>query len=160
MSLSVPELDETVKSFFEGRGEVVSKRLGTRMLYPVIIFADYRYSKSKHRTHSTMYILLFLYRARTRLTLRNSSRKILTHGSLWTRYCKRRLTHKRNVGASCCHYCWMRQLTSIDIGLQVLDNVIMTKWKVLPREQCQGNNQTNVHEIWKLTLQQESAISL
>jgi hypothetical protein len=29
-------------------------------------------------------------------------------------------------------------LTRVDIGLQVLDNVIMTKWKVLPREQCQG----------------------
>ena len=25
-----------------------------------------------------------------------------------------------------------------DLGLQVLDNVIMTRWKVLPREQCQG----------------------
>jgi hypothetical protein len=24
------------------------------------------------------------------------------------------------------------------LGLQVLDNVIMTRWKVLPREQCQG----------------------
>lgn len=28
---------------------------------------------------------------------------------------------------------------SLDLGLQVLDNVIMTRWKVLPREQCQGN---------------------
>ncbi len=26
----------------------------------------------------------------------------------------------------------------IDLGLQVLDNVIMTRWKVLPKEQCQG----------------------
>ena len=25
-----------------------------------------------------------------------------------------------------------------DLGLQVLDNVIMTRWKVLPRDQCQG----------------------
>jgi hypothetical protein len=25
-----------------------------------------------------------------------------------------------------------------DLGLQVLDNVIMTRWKVLPKEQCQG----------------------
>lgn len=24
------------------------------------------------------------------------------------------------------------------LGLQVLDGVIMTRWKVLPREQCQG----------------------
>ena len=29
-------------------------------------------------------------------------------------------------------------LTNIDLGLQVLDGVIMTRWKVLPREQCQG----------------------
>lgn len=27
-----------------------------------------------------------------------------------------------------------------DIALQVLDNVIMTRWKVLPRDQCQGKN--------------------
>ena len=26
-----------------------------------------------------------------------------------------------------------------DLGLQVLDNVIMTRWKVLPREQCLGS---------------------
>jgi len=26
----------------------------------------------------------------------------------------------------------------VDLGLQVLDNVIMTRWKVLPKEQCQG----------------------
>ena len=24
------------------------------------------------------------------------------------------------------------------LGLQILDNVIMTRWKVLPRDQCQG----------------------
>jgi len=24
------------------------------------------------------------------------------------------------------------------LGLQVLDSVIMTRWKVLPRDQCQG----------------------
>jgi exportin-1 len=29
-------------------------------------------------------------------------------------------------------------LTNADLGLQVLDNVIQTRWKVLPREQCQG----------------------
>lgn len=32
------------------------------------------------------------------------------------------------------------KLTSVDIALQVLDNVIMTRWKVLPRDQCQGKN--------------------
>jgi hypothetical protein len=26
----------------------------------------------------------------------------------------------------------------LDLGLQVLDSVIMTRWKVLPRDQCQG----------------------
>jgi hypothetical protein len=32
----------------------------------------------------------------------------------------------------------MSKLIAIDLGLQVLDSVIMTRWKVLPREQCQG----------------------
>lgn len=32
----------------------------------------------------------------------------------------------------------LSMLIRVDIGLQVLDSVIMTKWKVLPREQCQG----------------------
>ena len=30
------------------------------------------------------------------------------------------------------------------LGLQVLDNVIMTRWKVLPRDQCQGQANTRV----------------
>jgi hypothetical protein len=35
----------------------------------------------------------------------------------------------------------MDMLTKIlDIALQVLDDVIMTRWKVLPRDQCQGND--------------------
>jgi exportin-1 len=29
---------------------------------------------------------------------------------------------------------------NLDIALQVLDDVIMTRWKVLPRDQCQGND--------------------
>ena len=32
----------------------------------------------------------------------------------------------------------------LDLGLQVLDNVIMTRWKVLPREQCQGKQSVRV----------------
>lgn len=28
----------------------------------------------------------------------------------------------------------------IDLALQVLDDVIMTRWKVLPREQCLGTS--------------------
>jgi hypothetical protein len=35
-------------------------------------------------------------------------------------------------------------LTLIDIALQVLDNVIMTRWKVLPRDQCQGKNYNDI----------------
>ena len=30
-------------------------------------------------------------------------------------------------------------LTFADLALQVLDDVIMTRWRVLPREQCLGN---------------------
>ena len=33
---------------------------------------------------------------------------------------------------------WMHILTALDLGLQVLDNVIQTRWKVLPKEQRQG----------------------
>src|SRR5215469_13868240 len=29
------------------------------------------------------------------------------------------------------------------LGLQILDNVIMTRWKVLPRDQCQGVSSFN-----------------
>jgi hypothetical protein len=32
-------------------------------------------------------------------------------------------------------------LTLLDLALQVLDDVIMTRWKVLPREQCLGKQQ-------------------
>jgi hypothetical protein len=35
--------------------------------------------------------------------------------------------------------------TCTDLGLQVLDNVIMTRWKVLPREQCQGTHHRVLH---------------
>ena len=33
------------------------------------------------------------------------------------------------------------------LGLQVLDSVIMTRWKVLPREQCQGKNSYRAHDL-------------
>ena len=33
---------------------------------------------------------------------------------------------------------YLHCLQIVDLGLQVLDNVIMTRWKVLPKEQCQG----------------------
>ena len=61
-------------------------------------------------------------------------------GCWLTRYCKRHRIHRRNVGMIP-QARWAFRLTHIDIGLQVLDNVIMTKWKVLPREQCQGKEE-------------------
>ncbi len=39
------------------------------------------------------------------------------------------------------------KLIYVDIGLQVLDNVIMTKWKVLPKEQQQGQLQQDVQRF-------------
>lgn len=33
-----------------------------------------------------------------------------------------------------------RALIESDLALQVLDDVIMTRWKVLPREQCLGDS--------------------
>jgi len=39
------------------------------------------------------------------------------------------------------HACTTRLLSAnynIVLGLQILDNVILTRWKVLPRDQCQG----------------------
>ena len=35
---------------------------------------------------------------------------------------------------------WFEGLQILVLGLQVLDNVILTRWKVLPREQCQGRS--------------------
>lgn len=81
---------------------------------------------------------------RHRLILRrNSLNKILTRGYRWERSYRNRLTPKQNVSVPlkklipneanekliCC---------VVDLGLQVLDEVIMTRWKVLPRDQCQG----------------------
>ncbi|OQN98962.1 hypothetical protein B0A48_14822 [Cryoendolithus antarcticus] len=42
------------------------------------------------------------------------------------------------------------------LGLQVLDNVIMTRWKVLPREQCQGIRNFVVNFIIQLSGTDES----
>ncbi|PGH13802.1 hypothetical protein AJ80_06190 [Polytolypa hystricis UAMH7299] len=63
MSVSIPELDNTVRAFYEGKGDV---------------------RKQAQQT----------------------------------------LTEPRCV--------------AVDLGLQILDDVIMTRWKVLPRDQCQG----------------------
>ncbi|KAI5204103.1 hypothetical protein E4T42_04574 [Aureobasidium subglaciale] len=42
------------------------------------------------------------------------------------------------------------------LGLQVLDNVIMTRWKVLPREQCQGIRNFVVQYILQMSSSDES----
>jgi hypothetical protein len=64
-------------------------------------------------------------------------------GSPWAISSKRPHIFKPNVcfkplGQFCLAVSGTLTLTHIDIALQVLDNVIMTRWKVLPREQCQG----------------------
>lgn len=45
-------------------------------------------------------------------------------------------TNKMSSSAQPCMR--MHMLTALDLGLQVLDNVIQTRWKVLPKEQRQG----------------------
>ncbi|KAL9602240.1 MAG: hypothetical protein Q9219_001964 [cf. Caloplaca sp. 3 TL-2023] len=81
MAMSVAELDQTVQSFYEGRGEVQKQAQNTL---------------NQFRENPDAWLLVD---------------KILEEASYpQTKY----------------------------IGLQVLDNVIMTRWKVLPREQCQG----------------------
>jgi len=42
------------------------------------------------------------------------------------------------------------------LGLQVLDTVIMTRWKVLPREQCQGIRNFVVNFIIQMSNTEES----
>ena len=81
MSLSVEELDQTVKTFYEGRGEVQKQAQNTL---------------NQFKENPDAWLLVD---------------KILQEASYpQTKY----------------------------LGLQVLDNVIMTKWKVLPSEQRQG----------------------
>ena len=68
-------------------------------------------------------------------------------GSWWTRSYKRQHTRKPSVSEFPRFFSWHNNLTRLlDIGLQVLDNVIITKWKVLPRDQCQGKVAT-IHLI-------------
>lgn len=69
-------------------------------------------------------------------------------GFLSTKYCKRRRIHRPNVSGSRM-YTRAVLLNVTDIGLQVLDNVIMTKWKVLPKEQQQGERPDSL--FWAFT---------
>ena len=54
MSLSVEELDQTVKSFYEGRGEVVRTSANAKGKI-MNKESNESYSKSRHRTPSTRY---------------------------------------------------------------------------------------------------------
>lgn len=99
MSLSVEELDQTVKQFFEGRGEVQKQAQNTL---------------NQFKENPDAWLLVD---------------KILQEASYpQTKY----------------------------IGLQVLDNVIMTKWKVLPREQCLGIRNFVVNFIIQSSSNEES----
>ncbi|MCJ1361678.1 Karyopherin transporter [Acarospora aff. strigata] len=92
MSMSIEELDKTVRTFYEGRGDVVSSRT----------------SGSGSPTNA--------------------------------------LPLAKTSAAD----------DEPDLGLQVLDNVIMTRWKVLPREQCQGIRNFVVNFIIQTSSSEES----
>ncbi|CAD6579284.1 MAG: Karyopherin transporter [Alectoria sarmentosa] len=99
MSLSVEELDQTVKQFYEGRGEVQKQAQNTL---------------NQFKENPDAWLLVD---------------KILQEASYpQTKY----------------------------IGLQVLDTVIMTKWKVLPREQCLGIRNFVVNFIIQSSSNEES----
>ncbi|KAL2051606.1 hypothetical protein ABVK25_008020 [Lepraria finkii] len=99
MSLSVEELDQTVKQFYEGRGEAQKQAQN---------------ALNQFKENPDAWLLVD---------------KILQEASYpQTKY----------------------------IGLQILDNVIMTKWKILPREQCQGIRNFVVNFIIQSSNSEES----
>ena len=81
-------------------------------------------------------------------------------GYWWTKYYRKQRFHRPSVSVSASPE-RNDQLTGIlDIGLQVLDNVIVTKWKVLPRDQCQGEVVHYLSKILVNRFQQASEILL
>ncbi|KAF2421517.1 hypothetical protein EJ08DRAFT_516044 [Tothia fuscella] len=99
MSMSIEELDATVRAFFEGRGE--TQKLAQATL-------------NQFKENPDAWLLVD---------------KILESASYpQTKY----------------------------IGLQILDNVIMTRWKVLPRDQCQGIRNFVVNFIIQCSNTEES----
>jgi hypothetical protein len=68
----------------------------------------------------------------------NSSRRTLMPGYLSTRSSSPPATLRPNVSRRDRTRRTWGANTRLDIGLQILDNVIMTRWRILPREQCQG----------------------
>lgn len=98
MSLSVEELDATVRSFYEGRGEVVSEVL--RATY--CMQADFYIAKASPANtqpgifirHSRSLVARKVY-ADIRL---NSLKRTRMPGYLWIRYCSRQHIPRLNVG--------------------------------------------------------------
>jgi exportin-1 len=99
MSLSIEELDATVRAFYEGRGETQKQ-------------AQAALNQFKENPDSWLLVDKILQEAQYPQT----------------KY----------------------------LGLQVLDSVIMTRWKVLPRDQCQGIRNFVVNFIIQLSNNEES----
>ncbi|KAF2794351.1 hypothetical protein K505DRAFT_374711 [Melanomma pulvis-pyrius CBS 109.77] len=98
MSLSIDELDATVRAFYEGRGDIQKQAQATL---------------NQFKENPDAWLLVD---------------KILQEAQYpQTKY----------------------------LGLQVLDHVIMTRWKVLPRDQCQGIRNFVVNFIIKLSNDEE-----
>ncbi|KAL1623050.1 Karyopherin transporter [Diplodia seriata] len=100
MSMSIEELDATVRAFYEGRGDTQKQAQA---------------SLNQFKENPDAWLLVD---------------KILQDA------------HEAD--------CW------VDLGLQVLDNVIMTRWKVLPRDQCQGIRNFVVNFIIQTSSTEES----
>ncbi|KAE9978005.1 hypothetical protein EG328_007221 [Venturia inaequalis] len=109
MSMSIEELDATVRAFFEGRGESQKQAQATL---------------NQFKENADAWLLVD---------------KILEHASYPQTKCKSTPTQGSN-----------------NIGLQVLDNVINTRWRVLPRDQCQGIRNFVVNFIIQMSGTEES----
>ena len=131
MATSVEELDATVRAFYESRGDIVRALIHLR--YTKLIRRPTAKTGTKCHESGTFPSLEFYGFAPDEY----SSKRTRTHGSWWTKFCRRPRTHKPNVSPQILAR-KQQLLTVLDLGLQVLDSVIMTRWKVLPREQCQG----------------------
>ncbi|RDI82292.1 hypothetical protein Vi05172_g7737 [Venturia inaequalis] len=115
MSMSIEELDATVRAFFEGRGE------------------------SQKQAQATL------------------NQRMPTHGFSSTRFSSMPAIHRQNASPRLHKDRIVMMANSwADIGLQVLDNVINTRWRVLPRDQCQGIRNFVVNFIIQMSGTEES----
>ncbi|OAA63078.1 exportin-1 [Cordyceps fumosorosea ARSEF 2679] len=107
MAISIEELDTTVRTFYEGRGEQL---FGTSSpTNPLVCFALLVTDLTRYQQHKAAQNALNQFKEDPDAWLMVD--KILSDAQYpQTKY----------------------------LGLQVLDNVILTRWKVLPRDQCQG----------------------